>query len=88
VAYGGRISLVGNLTGGVVDLNIIPVFMRQVRLQGILVGHREAFEAMNRAIETHSVRPVIDRVFPFSEAREAFEYLETGRHLGKICIRI
>ena len=87
VAVGGQISLVGNLTGGVVKLNIIPVFMRQVRLQGVLVGHREALEEMNRAIETHAMRPVIDRVFPFSEAREAFEYMSAGRHFGKICVR-
>jgi NADPH:quinone reductase-like Zn-dependent oxidoreductase len=87
VAVGGQISLVGNLTGGVVQLNIIPIFMRQVRLQGVLVGHREALEEMNRAIEAHAVRPVIDRVFPFAETRQAFEYMSTGRHFGKICVR-
>jgi len=87
VAVGGQISLVGNLTGGVVQLNIIPIFMRQVRLQGVLVGHREALEEMNRAIEAHAMRPVIDRVFPFAETRQAFEYMSTGRHFGKICIR-
>jgi NADPH:quinone reductase-like Zn-dependent oxidoreductase len=53
----------------------------------VLVGHRDALEAMNRAIETHAMRPVIDRVFPFSAAREAFEYMSAGRHLGKICVR-
>ena len=88
VAIGGQISLVGNLSGALLQLNIIPVFMRQVRLQGVLVGHRESLEAMNRAIEAHTMRPVIDRVFPFTEARQAFEYMKTGRHFGKICIRI
>lgn len=88
VAIGGQISLVGNLGGALLQLNIIPVFMRQVRLQGVLVGHRESLEAMNRAIEAHAMRPVIDRVFPFAEARQAFEYMKTGRHFGKICIRI
>jgi NADPH:quinone reductase-like Zn-dependent oxidoreductase len=42
---------------------------------------------MNRAIEAHAMRPVIDRVFPFAETREAFEYIKTGRHFGKVCIR-
>jgi NADPH:quinone reductase-like Zn-dependent oxidoreductase len=88
VAIGGQISLVGNLSGALLQLNIIPVFMRQVRLQGVLVGHRESLEAMNRAVETHTMRPVIDRVFPFAEARQAFEYMKTGQHFGKICIRI
>jgi NADPH:quinone reductase-like Zn-dependent oxidoreductase len=88
VAIGGQISLVGNLSGALLQLNIIPIFMRQVRLQGVLVGHRESLEAMNRAIEAHTMRPVIDRVFPFAEAHRAFEYMKTGRHFGKICIRI
>lgn len=87
VAIGGQISLVGNLSGGVLQLNIIPIFMRQVRLQGILVGHRESLEQMNRAIDAHAMRPVIDRVFPVSETRQAFEYMKAGRHFGKICIR-
>jgi NADPH:quinone reductase-like Zn-dependent oxidoreductase len=87
VAIGGQISLVGNLSGAVLQLNIIPVFMRQVRLQGILVGHRESLEEMNRAIEAHAMCPVIDRVFPFAETREAFEHMKTGRHFGKVCIR-
>jgi NADPH:quinone reductase-like Zn-dependent oxidoreductase len=87
VAIGGQISLVGNLTGGVLQWNVIPVFMRQVRLQGILVGHRESLEQMNRAIEAHVMRPVIDRVFPLSEVRQAFEHMTAGRHFGKICIR-
>ena len=87
LAIGGQISLVGNLSGGVLQLNIIPIFMRQVRLQGILVGHRESLEQMNRAIAAHAMRPVIDRVFLVSETRQAFEYMKAGRHFGKICIR-
>lgn len=87
VGFGGQISLIGNLTGGTVSLNLIPVFMRQVRIQGILVGHRESFEAMNRAIEAHALRPVIDREFDFDAYPAAFERLSSQRHVGKICIR-
>jgi len=87
VAFGGQISLVGNLTGGSLDLNIVPVFMRQIRLQGILVGHRDALETMNRKISAHGMRPVIDRVFSFEESRKALEYMAGGGHFGKICIR-
>lgn len=88
VAIGGQISLIGNLSGAKLQLNIIPIFMRQVRLQGVLVGHRESLEEMNRAIDAHAMKPVIDRVFPFAETREAFEHMKTGRHFGKICIRL
>ena len=62
--------------------------MKSARLQGIYVGSREMFEAMNRAIALHRLRPVIDRVFPFEEAREALRYMESGAHFGKICIRV
>ena len=62
--------------------------MQQVRVQGILVGHRESFEAMNRAIAHHGLRPVVDRVFPLEEARAAFEHLASGAHFGKVVVRI
>ena len=84
----GEVSLIGVLSGTVEDLDIIPILMRGVRIQGVLVGSRDHFEAMNRAIEAHGVRPVVDRTFPFDEAREAFEHLAAGRHLGKVCLRI
>ena len=42
---------------------------------------------MNRAIEQHRMRPVVDRVFPFEETREALHYLESGAHFGKVCVR-
>jgi NADPH:quinone reductase-like Zn-dependent oxidoreductase len=88
VRSGGRISLIGILSGHVADLNINPILMRQVRVQGIFVGDREGFEAMNRAIEQHRLHPVVDRVFPFEQAREAFEVLAGGGHFGKLSIRV
>jgi NADPH:quinone reductase-like Zn-dependent oxidoreductase len=87
VRTGGRISLIGVLTGGGGQVNPLPILMKNVRVQGIYVGSREMFEAMNRAIALHQLRPVVDRVFPFAEAREALRYLESGAHFGKVCIR-
>jgi len=86
--FGGQISLFGNLAGGTAELNIIPLLMKNVRLQGILVGHRESFEAMNDAVAAHELRPVVDRVYPFEESRQALQALGRGEHFGKICIRI
>lgn len=88
VRMGGMICLIGNLAGIVAQVPLTLVFMQQVRLQGILVGHREGFEAMNRAIAAHGMHPAIDRVFPFEEARAAFQHMESGAHLGKVCIRV
>jgi len=47
---------------------------------------RLSFEAMNRAIELHRLRPVIDRVFAFSEAKEAYRYFGQMTHMGKVVI--
>lgn len=88
VRVGGQISLIGVLSGASVELNIVPILMQNVRIQGILVGSREGFETMNRGIAQHEIRPVIDRVFPFDEAREALVYMSGGRHMGKICVEL
>lgn len=88
VRFGGRISLIGNLAGSSAEVMLTSILMQRIRVQGILVGHRESFEAMNRAIELHGLRPVIDRVFPLAEARQAFEHMSAGGHFGKICIRL
>ena len=85
VRMGGRISLIGNVGGGG-EVNPVPVLMKNIRVQGIFVGSREMFETMNRAIAAHGMRPVVDRVFPFEQAREAMHYMESGAHFGKICI--
>ncbi len=77
------------MLGGVAsELNVLPIFMKHARIQGIFVGHREGFEAMNRFIAEHELRPVIDQVFDLSETRAALEHLASGEHFGKICIRV
>ncbi len=87
VRMGGQISLIGVLSGGSGEVNPLPILMKSIRVQGIYVGSREMFEAMNRAIALHKLRPVVDRVFAFQEAREALRYMESAAHFGKICIR-
>ena len=87
VRTGGTISLIGVLSG-VGQFNPLPILMKGVRVQGIYVGSRDTFEAMNRAISLHRLRPVVDRVFPLTEVREALHYLESGAHFGKIVLRV
>jgi NADPH:quinone reductase-like Zn-dependent oxidoreductase len=57
-----------------------------VRMHRIAVGSRAQFLAMNRAIGLHRLKPVIDRVFPFADAAEAFRYYQAGKYFGKIVI--
>ena len=82
VRIGGDISLIGVLGGSKVSLALTPILMNNVRVQGILVGSRESFDSMCRAFAWHKIRPMVDRIFPFDETREAFLYLSAGRHFG------
>ncbi len=88
VRMGGRISLIGVLTGSEGEINPLPAVMKGVRVQGIFVGSREMFEAMNRAVSFSKMRPVIDKVFSFEETREALLHMESAAHFGKIVIRL
>ncbi len=88
VRVGGRISLIGVLTGASGEINPRPIIMKKIRMQGIFVGSREMFEAMNRVIRLHRLHAVVDRVFSFKDVAEALRYMESSAHFGKICIRI
>ncbi|HSO76837.1 MAG TPA: NAD(P)-dependent alcohol dehydrogenase [Blastocatellia bacterium] len=88
IKIGGHIGLIGNLSGNAAEVNLIHILMQNVRIQGVLVGSRDTFEAMNRSIALHHMRPVVDRVFPFEEARKAFDHMASGSHFGKVCIKL
>ncbi len=85
---GGTIALIGLLDAGTEPPNIIPLLLNAQKVHGIYVGSVAMFEAMNRAITVNQIRPVIDRIFPFADARQAYEHLISQKHLGKIVIRV
>lgn len=86
-ASGGIVSIIGMLAGGE-TIDPMSILAANCVLRGVLVGSREMFQAMNRTIEVHRIRPAIDRLFEFEQANEALAYLDTGAHVGKIVIRI
>ncbi len=85
---GGHISVIGILTGLGGELSIVQALLKQLRLQGVLVGNRVQQQEMIKAINANGLRPVVDRVFPLEEIVEAFKYQETNQHFGKICLAI
>ena len=85
VRQGGSIYVIGAL-GGAGSVNPRVINRKSIRLQGIHVGSRDMFERMNRAIALHKLTPAIDRVFGFDDAKEAYAYQQSGRHIGKIVI--
>jgi NADPH:quinone reductase-like Zn-dependent oxidoreductase len=87
VRVGGHIALIGALEAAG-EFSYASIFMRQVRLQGIFTGSRTMFEDMNRAIDEAKLRPVVDKVFEFSQVKEALRHMERGSHFGKIVVKI
>jgi NADPH:quinone reductase-like Zn-dependent oxidoreductase len=85
---GGSVAFVGLLSGMNTRVDLVALMGKSARIQAIDVGSREMFVAMNRAITSHAMRPVVDRVFHFSEAAQAFRHLAGATHFGKICIHI
>ncbi|KKA09844.1 alcohol dehydrogenase [Pseudomonas ogarae] len=84
---GGRIAQIGFLTGQASTLNLMPMIFRQTTIRGIAVAPRSSFDRMNEFLNEHKIRPVIDHVYPFDQAREAYEHLATGA-FGKVVIKI
>src|SRR5580658_6675105 len=88
IRVGGKVSMIGGLSGGATELNPGLIFGRRANVQGISVGSMQMFEAMNRAIEANAIKPVIDKVFAFAQAPEAYRHMASGAHFGKIGIRV
>ncbi len=84
--FGGNIWLIGVLTGFDAMVNPISVLIKSLCVQGIYVGNREMFEAMNAAFSANGLQPVIDRQFPFADARAAFQCMQDAGHFGKLVI--
>lgn len=83
----GLITIIGFLDNEKAKISLLPLIFKQTRIQGMAVGHRKAFEAMNSFLETHQIKPVIDKVYPFNEAPDAFRHLAKGA-FGKIVIKM
>jgi NADPH:quinone reductase-like Zn-dependent oxidoreductase len=86
LGLGGHIVIIGVLGGAGQMLDPTLLRGKGVTLHALSVGSRQSFEAMNRAIEHHRLRPVIDRTFAFTEAGKAYQQLEGRQHFGKVVI--
>ena len=85
---GGRIGLIGNLSGPATELNPGLIIGRRANVQGISVGSTAMFEAMNQAIAANRIKPVIDKVFGFNDVKAAYQHMASAAHFGKIVIRV
>jgi NADPH:quinone reductase-like Zn-dependent oxidoreductase len=88
LAFGGFIGVVGFVAGYEAKIPLRAVLGPMIRIQGIAVGSRARFEAMNRAIALHGLKPVIDSTFPLARGADAFRHLASGQHFGKVVIDV
>jgi len=88
VAPEGQIALIGVVAGSKGDTNPLTMMMKGANLQGIYVGTTKMFQDMNRAIALHRIKPVVDRVFAFDQAADAYRHLPTGDFMGKLVIEV
>lgn len=88
ITYGSEIVLIGFVSEGNPGMDYFDLKASGAVLRSIGVGDRAVLESLVRAVSGAKIRPVVDRVFPFDDAREAFAHLQSGTHIGKIVIRI
>ncbi|HEY8572558.1 NAD(P)-dependent alcohol dehydrogenase [Phenylobacterium sp.] len=86
VKIGGHIAIIGVVAGPGEPFNPASLIGNSAKLQGLSVGSRDMFESMCRALELHRIKPVVDKVYPWTEARAAFEAMRAGEHFGKIVL--
>ena len=94
VRFGGLINCVGYVTGKEdapeskqLNVNVLAL-RRNVTLKGILNGPKDRFEEMVAFYKKHEIRPVVDKVFAFDQAKEAFDHLIKADHFGKVVIKV
>jgi NADPH:quinone reductase-like Zn-dependent oxidoreductase len=86
IRVAGHIAIIGVLSGFQQTLQFGVMIGTSARLQGLSVGSRDMFEAMCRALDLHRIAPVVDKVFPWTDARAAFGAMQAGEHFGKIVL--
>lgn len=86
IRTGGQINVIGYLGGKAAEINPLAIMYRRARIRGIPVGSRDSFDAMNRAVATTGLKPVIDRSFAWTDAGAALRHLASGQHFGKVVL--
>jgi NADPH:quinone reductase-like Zn-dependent oxidoreductase len=89
IKRGGVISNIGFIGGGK-EMPNVPLMnlMTSTIFRGILVGSVEQFGDMNECIDTHKIKPMVDRVFEFKDAPAAYTYQWSQKHVGKVVIKL
>jgi NADPH:quinone reductase-like Zn-dependent oxidoreductase len=85
-AMAGTIYVVGFVSGMEITAPILPISLKSLRILGSLTGTTDDLSRTVKAVEVAGIAPVIDRVFPFESTSDAYAYLASGSHFGKVVI--
>jgi NADPH:quinone reductase-like Zn-dependent oxidoreductase len=84
----GSVAIIGGVSGFGGEINPVSLLAGAKRMVGIFVGSRTMLEDLMRFAEAVTLKPVVDRVFTFDQAREAYRHMESGSHFGKVVIAV
>jgi NADPH:quinone reductase-like Zn-dependent oxidoreductase len=87
-AMGGSVAIIGGVSGFGGEVNPTSLLAGAKRMVGIYVGSRSMLEKVLRFADTTGLQPVVDRVFTFDQAKEAYRHMESGSHFGKVVIAV
>jgi NADPH:quinone reductase-like Zn-dependent oxidoreductase len=87
-AVNGRLALIGALDQGGSLSSLMGVVLKNLTLRGLTSGTREMLAQLLQTVERHRIVPVVDRVFDFDDAPAAYAHLQSGRHIGKVLVRV
>lgn len=85
---GGGIYSIGFLSGGGVEIDLLQVINKALRIQGSNTGSAQDLEDASAAIGAHLIRPAIERMFPSQEVAAAYRALQGGGHFGKLALAL
>jgi NADPH:quinone reductase-like Zn-dependent oxidoreductase len=88
LARGGRLVSCGGTSGPKVSLDVRRLFWYQWNIMGATMGNAAEYKEIVRRLGSGELRPALDRVFPFADARAAFERLARGEQFGKVAIAL
>jgi NADPH:quinone reductase-like Zn-dependent oxidoreductase len=88
LAKGGRVVTCGGTSGPRLLTDVRPLFWHQYTILGSTMGNDAEYAEVVRRLEAGELRPIVDRVFPFAEARAAYEYLARGEQFGKVVVEL
>jgi NADPH:quinone reductase-like Zn-dependent oxidoreductase len=89
-AVNARIVIIGALAGAATSgiANFGTIIGKNLVIKGIAEGSRAMLARLLRAVEANGITPVIDKMFPFEQAAQAYAYLDSAAHVGKVLIKV